>query len=53
MRKAHKSLVKKPERDNLGDLGLDGRMILKCNENEYEGVYYIYLAQDKFHCGHL
>jgi hypothetical protein len=34
-------------RDRLGNLGVDGRIILKWILKEYESVHWIHLAQDR------
>jgi hypothetical protein len=48
-RNAHKVLVRKPKRNHLEDLGIDGRITLKwiLHKKGCEGVDWINLAQDK------
>jgi hypothetical protein len=49
MRNAHIILVGKPERkDRLGDLGVDGKIILRIR---CKGVDWIHVAQDKIQWG--
>jgi hypothetical protein len=35
------------ERDHLKDLGIDGRIMLKCSKNRMDGVDWIDLVQDR------
>jgi hypothetical protein len=50
---AHKILVGKPEElENLGDLGIDGRLILRWML-VYECVGWIHLAQNRYSGGLL